>query len=78
MATNSEEIEALKLRVKDLEARLARLESVLRVGPGPELTLQAQKINVKADAAVAIHANAIVNIDAGGFIELKAGLIKLN
>lgn len=75
--TNTEEIEALKLRVKELENRLAALESVIKV-TGPTLTLTAPVITVRATAEMSVHGGGTLKIDSDMLLALKAGLITLN
>jgi hypothetical protein len=76
--TNSEEIEALKLRVKELESRLAALESVLKVTAGPTLTVTAPVITIAATTKMSIDGGPTLNIESDGLMALKSGLITLN
>jgi len=78
MGTNSEEIEALKTRVKELERRLAALESAIQVAPGPVLTVTAAVVTVNATTKMVLNGGAALDIKSSSVMDLKSGLIRLN
>jgi len=78
MPTNSEEIEALKIRVNELEKRLATLESAIKVAPGPVLTITAAVVTVQATTRMEINGGSVLDIKSSAAMDLKSGLIRLN
>ncbi len=60
-------------KVADLEARLAKLESVLSVGVNGEATLKSStSVNIEAGTNLTLRGAVMVKMDSGATMTLKA------
>jgi hypothetical protein len=69
----------LSAKVAELEARLAKLEGVLRVGTAGDVTLKAPiTMSIESGASLQVKCGAMTTIESGAMMQLKSGMIKLN
>jgi hypothetical protein len=64
--------------IADLEARVAKLENVLRIGVGGSVTLRATSISIEADRDFTTKAGGSITIKSSGPMVLKGSKVDIN
>lgn len=70
-------VQQLQKKIADLERKVNALTAALQVS-GTTVTLKGTNISIEAQVALTAKASSSMNLDAGGQMALKSGLIKLN
>lgn len=66
-------------KIADLEARIAKLENVLRIGSNGSVTLKSPtSVTIEASTTMNLKAMGSMSIQSGGSMQIKGSTVNIN
>ena len=66
-------------KIAELEARIAKLESVLKIGTGGTVTLKSEStLTIEASSSMKIKATGSMTIQSANAMEIKGSTVNIN